>query len=102
MFVDHLLLVDQVGRLHHEVHQLVRVAAPGVESLKGILTWRNIKLELKGLPEQYRMLIKSNQITKDSVESDVLSFYDSFFQENVFQICLIQPTSLLADPYVYN
>ena len=41
MFVDHLLLVDQVGRLHHEVHQLVRVAAPGVESLQGILTWRN-------------------------------------------------------------
>ena len=38
MFVDHLLLVDQVGRLHHKVHQLVSVTAPGVESLQGILT----------------------------------------------------------------
>ena len=40
VFVDHLLLVDQVGGLHHEVHQLVGVAAPGVESLQGILRMR--------------------------------------------------------------
>ena len=38
MFVDHLLLVDQVGRLHHKVHKLVGVATPRVESLQRILT----------------------------------------------------------------
>ena len=37
VFVDHLLLVDQVGGLHHQVHQLVGVAAPGVQGLQGIL-----------------------------------------------------------------
>ena len=45
MFVDHLLLVDQVGRLHHEVHQLVGVATPRVESFQRILTKIN-ELEL--------------------------------------------------------
>ena len=35
--MDHLLLVDQVGGLHHQVHQLVGVAAPGVQGLQGIL-----------------------------------------------------------------
>ena len=37
MFVDHLLLVDQVGRLHHQVHQLVGVTAPGVQGFQWIL-----------------------------------------------------------------
>ena len=47
MFVDHLLLVDQVGRLHHKVHQLVGVATPRVQSLQRILTKIN-ELELLG------------------------------------------------------
>ena len=37
MFVDHFFLVNQMGCLHHKIHQLVGVGAPGVQSLQGIL-----------------------------------------------------------------
>ena len=67
MFVDHLLLVDQVGRLHHEVHQLVGVATPRVKSLQRILIKRN-GLELRPLTiDTNNMLINQrfeDQITK--------------------------------------
>ena len=43
----HLLLVDEVGGLHHQVHQLVSVVTPGVQIFQGILhrhySWSNRK-----------------------------------------------------------
>ena len=45
--MDHFLLVDQVSRLHNEVHKLVGVATPRVQSLQRILTKIN-ELELLG------------------------------------------------------
>merc|ERR1712192_33116 len=36
-FVNHLLLVDEVGSLHDQVHQLVCVVAPGVQVFQGVL-----------------------------------------------------------------
>ena len=36
--MDHLLLVDQVGGLHHQVHQLVCVVTPCVKVFQGVLT----------------------------------------------------------------
>ena len=35
----HLLLVDEVGGLHDQVHQLVCVVTPGVEVFQGVLLW---------------------------------------------------------------
>ena len=45
VFVDHFFLVNQVGCLHHKIHQLVGVGAPGVQSLQGILK----SVEVNGL-----------------------------------------------------
>ena len=34
----HLLLVDEVGGLHDQVHQLVCVVTPGVQVFQGVLS----------------------------------------------------------------
>merc|ERR1712192_25220 len=46
-FVNHLLLVDEVGCLHDQVHQLVCVVTPGVQVFQRVLLLCEVNNSLK-------------------------------------------------------
>ena len=91
MFVDHLLLVDQVGRLHHQVHQLVGVTAPGVQGFQWILNKRKTSKQIQQKKTDRFSVLAINFVR---LLNDLIMVQNSFVMLEHCLLKTLQKTSL--------
>ena len=91
MFVDHLLLVDQVGRLHHQVHQLVGVTAPGVQGFQWILNKRKTSKQIQQKKTDRIFVLAINFVR---LLNDLIMVQNSFMMLEHCLLKTLQKTSL--------
>ena len=91
MFVDHLLLVDQVGRLHHQVHQLVGVTAPGVQGFQWILNKRKTSKQIQQKKTDRFSVLAINFVR---LLNDLIMVQNSFMMLEHCLLKTLQKTSL--------